>query len=195
MCSQSHPQAPEPPGRGPAGPGADGRQPVELHREDDDQHHTEPVMRHRNPGDRDRGRHLVDPAVAEIAGNQAEEQAKREPDQGSRDRERHGVADRAHHLRQHRAAGGDGMAEIAVDRLPQPQPELHRQRPVEAIGDAHLVGEFLRRIGRQHRDQRIAGRDVNQHEAHQCHADHDRYHIDDAAKDIGEHVGPSGLSL
>ena len=49
------------------------------------------------------------------------------------------------------------MTEIAIDRLPQPQPELHRQRTIEAVGDAHLIGEFLRGIGRQHRDQGSPG--------------------------------------
>ena len=186
MCSQS-----QRPGAGAAGAGADRGQPVQLHREDDDQHHAEPVMRHRDAGDRDRGRDLVDPGIAEIAGDQAEEQSKRKADQGCGDRQRHGVADRAQHLRQHRPAGGDGMAEIAVDRPPQPEPELHRQRTVEAVGDAQLVGQFLRRIGRQYRDQGIAGRDVHQQKAHQRHADDDRDHIDDTAGNIDEHGWPS----
>ena len=159
------------PGAGAAGAGADGGQPVELHREDDHQHHAEPVMRHRDAGDRDRGRDLVDPGVAEIAGDQAEEQAEREADQRGRDRQRHGVADRAHDFAQHRPAGGDRIAEIAVERLPQPEPELHRQRPVEAVGDAQLRRQFLRRVGGQDRHQRIAGRDVHQQEAHQRHAE------------------------
>ena len=41
------------------------------------------------------------------------------------------------------------MTEIAIDRLPQPEPELDRQRTIEAVGDAQLIGEFLRGIGRQ----------------------------------------------
>jgi hypothetical protein len=57
------------------------------------------------------------------------------------------------------------MAEIAIDRLPEPEPELHRQRAIEAVGDPQLVGEFLRRIGRQDRHQWIAGRDVHEHES------------------------------
>ena len=175
------------PGAGAAGTGADRGQPVELHREDDDQHHAEPVMRHRDAGDRDRGRDLVDPGVAEIAGDQAEEQSEREADQRGGNRQRHGVADRAHHFGQHRAAGGDGIAEIAMERLPQPEPELHRQRTVEAVGDAQLRRQFLRRIRRQDGHERIAGRDVHQQEAHQRHADHDRDHIDDTSGDIGEH--------
>jgi hypothetical protein len=50
------------------------------------------------------------------------------------------------------APGRDRVAEIAVDRAPQPQPELHRQRAIETIGRAQLRGELLRGIGRQHRD-------------------------------------------
>ena len=190
MCSQSQAH-----GAGAAGPGADRGQPVQLHREDDHQHHAEPVMRHRDAGDRDRGRDLVDPGIAEIAGDQPEEQSERKADHRRRDRQRDGVADRAHHFGQHRAAGGDGIAEIAIDRPPQPEPELHRQRTVEAVGDAQLLRQFLRRIGRQHRDQRIAGRDVDQQKAHQRHADDDRDHIDDAPGDIDEHVWPSVLAV
>ena len=175
------------PRAGAAGTGADRGQPVELHREDDDHHHAEPVMRHRDAGDRDRGRDLVDPGVAEIAGDQAEQQPEREADQGRGNRKRDRVADRAQHFRQHRAAGGDGIAEIAMERPPHPEAELNRQRPVEAVGGAQLRGEFLRRIRRQHRDQRIAGRDVHQQEAHQRHADHDRDDIDDASGDVSKH--------
>ena len=47
-------------------------------------------MRHRNAGNRDRGRDLVDPGVAEIAGNQAEEQSEREADQGGGHEQRQG---------------------------------------------------------------------------------------------------------
>ena len=65
------------------------------------------------------------------------------------------------------------MAEVAIDRLPQPEPELHRQRPIEAIGRAQLLRQFLAGIGRQDRDQRIAGRDMHQEKAHQRHAEHD----------------------
>ena len=74
-----------------------------------------------------------------------------------------------------------------MERAPQPEPELHRQRTVEAVGGAQLRGEFLRRIRRQHGDQRIAGRDVHQQEAHQRDADHDRDDVDDTSGDIGEH--------
>src|SRR5580692_6669148 len=82
------------------------------------------------------------------------------------------------------------MTEIAIDRLPQPEPELDRQRTVEAIGDAQLRGEFLRRIGGKDRHQRIAGRDVHQQKAHQRHADDDRDHINDTPEHVDEHRSP-----
>ena len=59
-----------------AGAGADRGQPAELHREDDHQHHAEPVVRHRHAGDRERGDELVDPGVAEIAGEEAEQSGR-----------------------------------------------------------------------------------------------------------------------
>ena len=144
-------------------------------------------MRHRDAGDRDRGRDLVDPGVAKVAGDQAEQQPERETDQGCGNRKRHGIADRAQHFRQDGAAGGDGIAEIAMERPPHPEAELNRQRPVEAISGAQLRREFLRRIRRQHRNQGITGRDVHQQEAHQRHADHDRNDIDDTSGDVSKH--------
>ena len=111
-------------------------------------------MRHRDAGDRDRGRNLVDPGVAEIAGDQAEQQPEREADQGRGNRKRDRVADRAQNFRQHRAAGGDGIAEIAMERPPHPEAELHRQRTIKAVGGAQLRGEFLRGVRRQHGDER-----------------------------------------
>ena len=74
-----------------------------------------------------------------------------------------------------------------LTRPPQPEAELHRQRTVETVGDPQLLGEFLRCIGRQHRDQWIAGRDMHEQKAHQRHADDDRDHIDDTPDDIDEH--------
>ena len=82
------------------------------------------------------------------------------------------------------------MTEIAVQSLPQPEPELHGQRTIETVGGTQLVGEFLLRVGRQHRDQRISRRDVHEHEAHQRDADDDRDHIDDAAGYVDEHGLP-----
>ena len=173
ICSQSQPQRPSRRAR------AHRRQPAELDREDDHQHHAEPVMRHRDAGDRDRGGDLVDrrcrgssrrgsrrtgrarsrsasPAIASISVLPTAASTSARPTGRSRSRCR----DR-------------------LQRAPQPQPELHRQRAVEAVGLAHLLGEVLRGIRRQHRDQRIAGRDVHQHEADQRHAEHDRDRVDD----------------
>jgi hypothetical protein len=74
-----------------------------------------------------------------------------------------------------------------MDRAPQPESKLNRQRPVETVGGTHLRGEFLRGIRRQHRDQRIAGRDVHEQETHQRDADHDRNDVDDTSGSISEH--------
>ena len=113
--------------------------------------------------------------------------AEHEADQRGEHRKHHGVADRAHHLLGDRAPGGDRGAEIAVDGVPHPDAELHRQRPVEAVGLAHLLGERLRGVGRQHRDERIARRDVHQQKAHQRHREHDRHDQHKALGDVEEH--------
>ena len=74
-----------------------------------------------------------------------------------------------------------------MERPPQPEAELDRQRTIEAIGGAQLRREFLRRIRRQHGHQGIAGRDVHQQETHQRDADHDRDDVDDTPGDISKH--------
>ena len=104
-----------------AGAGADRGQPAELHREDDHQHHAEPVVRHRHAGDRERGDELVDPGVAEVAGEEAEHQAEHEADQRGEHRQHDGVADRAADFLGDRAAGGDRGAEVAVAAPSRPR--------------------------------------------------------------------------
>ena len=79
------------------------------------------------------------------------------------------------------------MTEIAVDRFPQPETKLDRQRTIKTVGDAQLRRQFLRRIRRQDRYQGIAGRNVHQQKAHQRHADDDRDHIDDTTGNVDEH--------
>ena len=74
-----------------------------------------------------------------------------------------------------------------LHRVPEPDAELHRQRPVEAVGLRICSASAGRGIGRQHRDQRIAGRDVHQQEAHERHREHDRHHQDQALGDVDEH--------
>jgi hypothetical protein len=76
-----------------------------------------------------------------------------------------------HHLAGHGAAGGDGLAQIALQRTPDPAGNCSGSG--EAVQLAHLRLQFGRGIGRQHRDQRIAGRHVHQRKAQQGHAQHD----------------------
>ena len=80
-----------------------------------------------------------------------------------------------------------GIAEVAAGGIAEPREIAHRHRTIESVGDAQLIGEFLRCIRRQDRDKRIAGRDVHQEKAYQRDADDDRDHIDDASDDVDEH--------
>jgi hypothetical protein len=85
---------------------------------------------------------------------------------------------------------GETAAEVVIhapQRAPQPEPELDRQRAIKAVGGAQLRGEFLRCVRRQYCDQRIAGRDVHQQEAHQRDAEHDWDDVDDTPGDISKH--------
>ena len=79
-CSQFQRQASEPPGPAPVG----GSQPS-CGGEDDDQHHAEPIVRHRYADDRDGRGELVDPGVAKIAGDKSEERAEHKADEVASD--------------------------------------------------------------------------------------------------------------
>ncbi|KAF0119648.1 MAG: hypothetical protein FD152_4433 [Xanthobacteraceae bacterium] len=167
-----------------AGPGAGGRQPVELHREDDDQHHAQPVVRHGHADHREDGGDLVDRAVAEIAGDEAEQQAEEKADEGRNDREQQRVLHRPENLAQDRAAGGDGGPEVALQGTPAPQNELLVVGTVEPVGLHHLLLELLGRIRRQDGDQRVAGRDMDEGKTDDRNADDDRDRVDEAFAEI-----------
>ncbi len=95
--------------------------------------------------------------------------------------------------RKNRPSGGDGCAEIAVHSFPEPQAKLNGQRAIEAVSHAQLVGELLRSIGRQDRDQRIARRDVHEQEADERDAEDHGNDVDNASGSICEHESPSEL--
>jgi hypothetical protein len=53
-----------------------------------------------------------------------------------------------------------------------------------------LRREFLRRVGRQHGDERVARCDVDEQEADQRNAQDDRDRVDEAPCDVGKHKSP-----
>jgi hypothetical protein len=82
---------------------------------------------------------------------------------------------------------------VAIEVPRSPLSAFHSQMPNWTVGLAHLVGERLRGVGRQHRDERIARRDVHQQETHQRHREHDRHDQDETLGDVDEHVAPISL--
>ena len=95
------------------GGGAHRGQPVQLHREDDDEDDAGPVMGHRHADDGDRARELVERATLPERGEQAERHAGAEREHRGRQRQHEAVRERVAHVEDHRAPGGDRLAEIA----------------------------------------------------------------------------------
>ncbi len=178
------------PGAGAAGSRAHGRQPAERDGEDHHQHDAEPVVRHRHARDGDRRYRPVDQRVLEVARDEAEHDTQRKSDHRGGEAEDQRVADGPHHLGRHGAAGGDGGAEIALDRVGEPEHVLHRDRLVEAVFGPHLRLLLGGGVDRHHRRQRVARCDLHQHEADDGDAEGHRDHVEEALDRIREHGQP-----
>ena len=170
-----------------AGSSARRRQPAQDGREDDDENHAEPVVRHRHANDGDEGRKLIEPGVTEIASDKAEERPQHETDECRQRRQRqrvhHGLGD----FQNHRTIGSDRRTEITRDRPAEPLEELLVVGTVEPVEHHHLLLQVFRRIRRQHRDKRISRRHVHEQKADKRHAKHDGERVDNAFRDVDEH--------
>ena len=171
-----------------AWPHPERRQHVHLDREDDDEDEAEPVVRHADPGDRERGRGLVDPPSLEVAGDPAEDRPQGEPEQGSPDGEDEGVGHGDAKLGHDLAAARDGDPEIAHQHPPEPGHVLDRKRLVESVRLLEVLHHLFRRVGRHHRAQRVAGGHVHQGEDEDRHPESDRNDVENPADDVVEHV-------
>ena len=78
-------------------------------------------------------------------------------------------------------------AEIAVQHLPQPDAVLDRQRPVEAVGLAHLGLLLGGGVDRHDRGERIARRQMHEQKADDADADRHRRDVEDAPEGVEEH--------
>ena len=86
---------------------------------------------------------------------------------------------------------------VAIELPRSPLTAFHSHSPnctgsgtVEAVGRAHLRGQFLRRVGGKDGDQRIARRDVDEQETDQRDAQNDRNRVDEAPCDVSKHNSP-----
>ncbi len=174
-----------------AGSGADRRQPAEQHREDDHEHHAEPVVRHRHAVQRERHGGAVEQRAAEGAGEPAKHTADDEAEHRRRHRQQERIAGRALELVGDQAAVGDRAAEVPLRHMRKPQAELYRQLLVQPVVLAHHRHCLRRRVRRQDRADRITRSDVHEHEAHEAHGERDRNGIDDAAQRVEQHQAVS----
>ena len=71
--------------------------------------------------------------------------------------------------------------------MAEPEAELDRQRAVQAVFVADLVHDLLRGVGGDDGVDRVARRDVDQHEADQAHGERDGDRVEDAADQIHQH--------
>jgi hypothetical protein len=136
---------------------ARGRQPVELHRENQDQHDPEPERRHRLPEQRDHRRDVVEHAVA-LDGRDdpgRDGQAERDEQRGSGQLEGggHALDDQV----ERRLAVAHGLSEIAAQRAGEEAAVLDDERIIEAHRLAELPDVLFGRIGRQQHQRWIAG--------------------------------------
>ncbi|MND94280.1 hypothetical protein D3C80_864930 [compost metagenome] len=71
--------------------------------------------------------------------------------------------------------------------MPGPERVLHRKRLVETVEGAHLRLQFERGICRQDGGERIAGGDMDEHEADDADPDRDGYDMQKPFKGVDEH--------
>ncbi len=74
-----------------------------------------------------------------------------------------------------------------MQRASGPQQVLNDDRAIETIERAHLRLKFGGGVGGKYGGKRIAGCEMNQHEADDAHADRDRNDVEQAFDGVSEH--------
>ncbi|MNL23824.1 hypothetical protein D3C87_1452290 [compost metagenome] len=163
------------------------RQPHQLRREDDDQHHAQPVMRHAHADDGNKGRDAVHHGVPVVASHEAQESAHDKSQQRGQTGQPQRVAHGVEHFGGHGTAAGDRRAQVAMQRAPQPARELFDQRPVKAVELHQLALQIRGSVRRQDGHQRIARRQMDQQETEQRDPHHDGQGVHHAPEDVRQH--------
>ena len=90
-----------------------------------------------------------------------------------------------------------GRAEIAVDRMPQPQPVLLEQRAIEAEQLADFLDALLGGVVAGQRHRGIAGHELQQREHHERrkHDDRDELHEPPPDQRVEGHEDPWSMIL
>ena len=171
---------------------AHGGQPARLDRQQDDEHHAEPVMRDADADQRDESRKSIRERSLAPTRRGAERHAGDKTHQRRAKGEHERIDEGGRQFAGDRTPRCNRYAEIAAEDAMQIQQILNRQRLVEAIGASQRLHHVRRRIGAGDRIDGVAGRDMQQREHQQRHADGDRRGVDDPSEHIVQH--PRGLA-
>ena len=175
------------------GAGAERRQQVQPHAGDHHHDHAEPVVRHRHAGSGQADHQFVDPGVAACRSQHAQQAAHGETQSCRDQRQAQRVDDRAGHLLPDGTAAGQGLSEVALHHVSEPQPELHGQGAVEAVGAAHLLHDIGGGIGRDDGVHRVARCEMHQQEADDADRQCDRHGVEHASKKVDDHAASSSV--
>ncbi|MCY1374130.1 hypothetical protein D9M69_614470 [compost metagenome] len=149
-----------------------------------DQQVADQEHRHRKRQDREQHDQAVDPGAGPIGGQHAQRHRHQDRHQHRERGNRQRGLDALRQQLRHRHLGEDGRAEVALQQLAGPQPELPPQWIVQAQRLAQL-GDVVRGSeipGDQRR--RVSGRQVDQQEDDHRHHRHDRHDGEHPPNDV-----------
>ena len=141
---------------------AGSREPVKIDREDDDQHHCQPEVRHRYADHGNEARDCVDRAVAVCRGQHAHGKRNGDCDKHGKKCQLKGNGQARHNLLCHRRPVQKGDSEITLQDVLQPPQVLNIHGVIQAKAFAQRFHFLCSCIHRTHRIRRIARHDIQQ---------------------------------
>ena len=163
------------------------RQQFQLDGKNVDEHVADHEYRERKAQHREAHHAAIDRRAGAPCGEHADRHGERDCDDRGENRERDGRLDALEEQRRHRAIAEDRDAEIALQRAGEPQDELLVKRQIETELAADRLYLLLGRLIARDHAGRIAGRDMQNGEHHQCDDGEHRDGRQDAADRIGPH--------
>jgi hypothetical protein len=171
------------------------RQPGDVQRDLRQQDQADPEVRRRHADERGEHRAEVDPGVAAHRRQHPERDADADRDherpEAQLDRGRHPLEDD----RGHRQLLPDRGAEVALQGLAQPADVLHRERLVEAVDAVEALDVGDRRLLAEHDPDRVAGRQVHEHEHQDRHPEEDERQREEPPDDVLQHASAYPTSV
>ena len=165
---------------------AEGGQPVQLQREEHNEHQCHPELGQRDAENGHKDARAVDHAVLVRRRRDAERDADDDLEQHAAHREHQRLGEAQRDLRPDGGAGDVGLAEIKVQkRLLQEAQELNDERIAET--ELHALGlkHLLRHVrSAENGARRVAGDEIHDREDHERHAEQHRDQEQDALDDV-----------